>query len=94
MVFGPFWTEDAIKYLTLLMLVSLTPPTSVLQLSRVLSLLWTLQRASQRYEICLEQCYTLSNTDLFVKASDGGLKLTYPDVNKYSKLPAARFYAQ
>ena len=49
--------------------------------SCVLSLLWTLQRASQRYEICLEQYYTLSNIDLFVKASDGGLKVTYPDVN-------------
>ena len=25
--------------------------------------------------------WTPGNTDLFVKASDGGLKLTYPDVN-------------
>ena len=42
----------------------------------------TLERASQRYEICLELYYTLSNTDLFVKALDGWLKLTCPDVNR------------
>ena len=34
--------------------------------------------------MCLDQYYTLSNTDLFVKASDGGLKLTYTDVNNLS----------
>ena len=31
--------------------------------------------------MCLDQYYTLNNTDLFVKGSDGGLKLTYTDVN-------------
>ena len=34
--------------------------------------------------MCLDQYYTLNNTDLFVKASDGGLKLTYTDVNNLS----------
>ena len=47
--------------------------------------------------MCLNQYYTLNNTDLFVNASDGGLKLTYTDVNNLSILaclPAARFYAR
>ena len=34
--------------------------------------------------MCLNQYYTLNNTDLFVNASDGGLKLTYTDVNNLS----------
>ena len=44
--------------------------------------------------MCLDQYHTLNNTDLFVKASDGGLKLTYTDVNKLSipcSLPAYRW---
>ena len=36
--------------------------------------------------MCLNQYYTLNNTDLFVNASDGGLKLTYTDVNNLSIL--------
>ena len=40
--------------------------------------------------MCLNQYYTLNNTALFVNASDGGLKLTYTDVNNLSVQPAYR----
>ena len=37
--------------------------------------------------MCLNQYYTLNNTDLFVNASDGGLKLTYARINEMPHSP-------